>query len=141
MEEDHPDREFTPSQRMMVCNLKQIGKKYPSICRHFRNKYKRVAPSRQGMNKMMKKVNTKFTTMTMRKGKCGRKVTARTVQNIESVKRSLERASARRPGHPGPSCRRHDESISKSSYNRITKYDLKLKPFKFRRIHKVTPVL
>ena len=62
----------------------------------------------------------------------------RTPTNIASVRRSLEKAATRQPGRPGPSARRHNEPISKSSYNRITKIDLRLKPYKILRLHKVT---
>ena len=54
------------------------------------------------------------------------------------MRRSLERASSRAPGQQGPSARRHNEPIKKSSYNNITKKDLKLKPYKILRLHKVT---
>ena len=64
----------------------------------------------------------------MKKGRLGRKVIVRTANNIAVVGRSLQRAATRKPGKPGPSARRHSELISKSSYNRITKIDLKLKP-------------
>ena len=48
--------------------------------------------------------------------------------NIAAMWRSLQRAVTRKPSKPCPSARRHSELISKSSYNRITKIDLKLKP-------------
>ena len=73
--------------------------------------------------------------MDMRKGKSGRKVRVRTASNIAAVGRSLQRAATRKPG---PSTRRHSELISTSSYNRITKIYLKVKPYKVLRLHKVT---
>ena len=72
-----------------------------------------------------------------RKGRSGMKVRVRTASNIAAVGRSLQRAT-RKPGKSGPFVRRHSELISKSSYNRITKIDLKLKPYKVLRLHKVT---
>ena len=76
--------------------------------------------------------------MDMIKGRSGRKVRVRTASNIAAVGRSLQRAATRKPGKPGPSARRHSELISKSSYNRIIKIDLKLKPYKVLRLCKVT---
>ena len=70
---------------------------------------------------------------TVKKGNSGLKKAM-----IASVKRSLERASQRKPSQPGPSARRNPQSLSKSSYNRITKLDLKLKPYRILRLHKVT---
>ena len=66
--------------------------------------------------------------MDMRKGRSGRKVRVRTASNIAAVGRSLQRAAIRKPGKPSHCVRRHSEPIYKSSYNRITKIDLKLKP-------------
>ena len=128
---DHPVRPvFSPSEKMFACNLKLKGKKYPSITRHFNNRFRRGPPTRQGINKMVRNLNTKYTTLDCRKGRSGRPVSVRTVQNIAAVRRSLERAASRKSGQPGPSSRRHNELISKTSYNRITKKDLKLKPYK-----------
>ena len=76
--------------------------------------------------------------MDMRKGRSRRKVRVRTASNIAAVGRSLQGAVNRKPHKPGPSARRHSELISKSSYNRITKIDLKLKPYKVLRLQKVT---
>ena len=76
--------------------------------------------------------------MDMRKERSGRKVRVRTASNIAAVGRSLQRAATRKPSNHGPSARSHSELISKSSYNRITKIDLKLKPYKVLRLHKVT---
>ena len=129
--DDHPVRPvFSPSEKMFACNLKLKGKKYPSITRHFNNRFRRGPPTRQGINKMVRNLNTKYTTLDCRKGRSGRPVSVRTVQNIAAVRRSLERAASRKSGQPGPSSRRHNELISKTSYNRITKKDLKLKPYK-----------
>ena len=74
------------------------------------------------------KLKTKYTVMDMRKGRSGRKVRVRTASNIAALGRLLQRAAIRKPSKPGPSAWRHSELISKSSYNRITKIYLKLKP-------------
>ena len=87
---------------------------------------------------MVQKLRNKFTVHDLRKGRSGRKVTVRTPANIASVRRSLERAATRAPGVPGPSARRHDQDIKKSSFNYITKNDLNLKPYKILRLHQVT---
>ena len=89
----------------------------------------------------MTKLKDKYKMFNCMKGRCGRKVTVRTARNIAAVQRSLktERAAIRTPGTTGPSARRHTEVISKSSYNRITRKDLRLKPYKILRLRKVTP--
>ena len=85
--------------------------------------------TRQGVNKLVKKVTTKFIVMDLRKGRSGPQISVRTPRNIALVRRSLERAATRLPGKQGPSARRHNELIKKSTYNYITKNDLKLKPY------------
>ena len=62
----------------------------------------------------------------------------RTPENIASVRRSLERAATRAPGVPGPSAKRHDQDIKKSSFNTITRKDPYLNRYKILRLHKVT---
>ena len=131
-------REFSPLERMFICKLKMEGKKYPNIARLFSEKFGKSPPTRDGAHKMLTKLTTQGTVMTTRKGNSGPKFKVRTARNIELVRRALERASTRTPGQPGPSARRHTGNISKSSYNRITRKDLRLKPYKIMRLHKVT---
>ena len=131
-------REFSPAEKIFICNLMMSGEKYPKIVQLFTEKFGKPPPTRNGAYKMVQKLNTNFTVMDMRKGRSGRKITVRTPRNIELVRRSLERAAARKPGQPGPSARRHTENIKKSTYNTITKKDLRLKPYKILRMHKVT---
>ena len=70
---DHPVRPvFSPTEKMFACNLKLKGKKYPSITRHFNNRFRRGPPTRQGINKMVRNLNTKYTTLDCRKGRSGR---------------------------------------------------------------------
>ena len=131
-------REFSPLERMFICEWKMKGKKYPNIARLFSEKFGKSPPTRDGAHKMLTKLTTQGTVMTTRKGNSGPKFKVRTARNIELVRKALERASTRTPGQPGPSARRHTGNISKSSYNRITRKDLRLKPYKIMRLHKVT---
>ena len=115
------------------------GKKYPEIEQLFRDKFGKEAPCRRAANKMLLKFRQHYTVSNLRKGSAGRKVTVRTPANIQLVRRECERASTREPGVPGPSARRHaTPAISKSSYSRITKHDLKLRPYRIQRLHQVT---
>ena len=96
--DNHPEKPaFSSSEKMFACS-KLHGKKYPSITKHFRNKYRKGATNRQGINKMMKNLNTKYITLDCRKGT---KFTAKSPANIATVKRSLERAASRKPGLEG----------------------------------------
>ena len=124
-----PDfREFSPAEKMFICNQKMSGVKYPVIRDLFTEKFGKNPPSRVGVWKMMMKMKNKFTMLDMRKGNSGRKVSVRSPGLIAAVKRSLNRAASRAPGQQGPSARRNGLGIKKSTYNYITKHDLKLKP-------------
>ena len=128
--------EFSPGERMFVCQLKLAGNSFPNILRKFQERFGKTAPCRSAMNAMAAKMKTKFTVWNLRKGNSGLKKTVRTPQVIASVQRSLERAAQRKPGQHGQSARRNPQNLSKSSYNRITKLDLKLKPNRILRLHK-----
>ena len=130
--------EFSSCERMFVCQRKMAGETFPNIRRKFMLRFGKLAPSRSAMKYMVDKLRNRFSVQDMRKGNSGRKKTVRTPEAIASVKRSLERASLRNPGEPGPSARRNPQSLDKSSYNRITREDLNLKPYKILRLHKVT---
>ena len=130
--------EFSPCERMFVCQLKLKGDTFPNIRSKFMVRFGKTAPSRSAMKYMADKLRTSYTVWDRRKGNCGPKKTVRTPEVIASVKRSLERAAQRKPGQPGPSVRRNPQSLDKSSFNRITREDLKLKPYKILRLHKVT---
>ena len=132
------DREFNPAEQMFLCDLKLGGTKYPEITNLLMAKFNKDPPTRQGVNYITRKLKTEFTVLDRRKGRSGRRVTVRTARNIAAVKRSLQRASHRSPGQPGPSARKHTESISKSTYNKITWQDLRFKPYKILHLHKVT---
>ena len=105
--------EFSPGERMFVCQLKLAGNNFPSIKRKFQERFGKLAPSRSGMKAMAVKLRAKFTVWDVRKGNSGPQNTVRTPQVIASVKRSLERASQRKPGQPGPSARRNPQCLTK----------------------------
>ena len=131
-------REFSPAEKMFICNLKMSGEKYPNFVKLFTQRFGKSPPTMKGANKMVNTLTTKFTVMDRRKGRSGGRVTVRTPRNIELVRRTLGRASSRKLGQPSPSARRHTEKIKKSSYNNITRKDLRLRPYKILRLHKVT---
>ena len=120
--------EFSPCERMFVCQLKMKGDTFPNIKSKFMVRFGKAPPCRSAMNYMVKKLDTSYTVWDRRKVNTGRKKTVRTPEVIAAVGRSLERAALRRPGQPGPSARRNPQSLRKSSYNNITRIDLRLKP-------------
>ena len=70
--------EFSPGERMFVCQLKLAGNSFPNILRKFQERFGKTAPCRSAMNAMAAKKKTKFTVWNLRKGNSGLKKTVRT---------------------------------------------------------------
>ena len=60
--------EFSPCERMFVCQLKLAGHKFPSIREKFMQRFGKLSPSRSAMIAMAKKLKTKFSVWDQRKG-------------------------------------------------------------------------
>ena len=88
---------------------------------------------------MWKKLSQHHTLLDRRPKNSGRPSTARNQDNIEAVRELLESECDREPDEIGSSSRRNDLNLSKSSFNRITKHDLKLHPYRLLRLQKATP--
>jgi hypothetical protein len=58
--------EFSPGERMFVCQLKLAGNNFTSIKRKFQERFGKLAPSRSGMKAMSVKLRTKFTVWDVR---------------------------------------------------------------------------
>ena len=67
------------------------------------------------------------------KGISGRPKTARTIENIETVREVLERNPR------GVSCRRNGTGISKTTFQRIVTGDLRWHPYKMTIRHQLNP--
>ena len=135
-----PDREFTPEQRLFLCLEKEKGAKYSETVELFKVKWPgKEPPTRQGLHVMRKKLHAFQTLQDRRSTASGGSKTVRTPANITAVNNLLSEENERNPDDIGSSCRRNDLNLSKSSFSRITKHDLKLHPYKLLRLQKVTP--
>ena len=133
MENENPmdKRELTVEQRLFLALQKEKGVLYPQIISQFSEKWpNKLPPTRSGVYKIWKKLHNHHTLETRRKGHSGRSRTARSAANIQAVKEALEAEVGRKPDEIGSSSRRNNLDISKSSFNRITRKDLKLVPYK-----------
>ena len=90
--------QYSPEEKIFICNLKLSGKKYPEICHLFTSKFGKVPPNRSTAKRLVVKLNKNFTVLDLRKGRSGCKKTVRTARNIALVRRSLEKAASRSPG-------------------------------------------
>ena len=73
-------REFSPAEKMFICNQKMAGEKYPKICELFTAKFGKAPPSRSGAWRIVAKLKNKYTVLDMRKGRSGRRVTGLLLQ-------------------------------------------------------------
>ena len=135
-----PAREFTPEQRLFLSLEREKGTKYSELCKLFKTKWcNKQPPSRNCLWNIINKLKTFHTLQNRRPNVSGRPRTARTDENVDAVRELLADEKDRNPDDVGSSCRRNDLDISKSSFSRITKFDLKLHPYKLLRLQKVTP--
>ena len=119
---------------MFVALLKEKGVKHRELCLKFSVRWpNKSPPSRSQVYRISKKLHTHQTLDNRRKGNVGRPRSARTPANIRAVKEALEAEADRKPDQVGSSSRRNNLSISKSTFNRITRKDLKLSPYKIPR--------
>ena len=63
--------EFSPCERMFVCQLKLIVVKFPIIREKFMKRCGKMAPYRSAMKAMAKKLKTKFSVWDQRMRRCG----------------------------------------------------------------------
>ncbi|KAF2352904.1 Protein of unknown function DUF4817 [Trinorchestia longiramus] len=79
----------------------------------------------------IRKYQTKGTCLNLNKGCSGRRKTVRTEENTEMVRTIIEENET-------VSCRKNNSLLSKSSFNRIVKRDLKWYPYKMHLRHQLT---
>ena len=72
------------------------------------------------------------TSLNLNKGNSGRRRTTRTEENIAAIRALLEE-------NPRVSARRNPIDISSSSFNRITKFELRWHPYKMHVRHQLLP--
>jgi len=93
--------------------------------------YSSLQPSKQALWKMKKKLITECTVENLHRGRSGRPRSIRTETNIRNIAASLYKEKDLRPRDRHSSARKNNfNGISKSSFNRITKDELQLHPYK-----------
>ena len=69
-QEGEDSREFSPAEKMFVCNSKISGEKHSCIYNLFTTNFGKVPPGRQGIFNMVRNLRNKFTVLDLRKGRC-----------------------------------------------------------------------
>ena len=142
-ENDNQERiiQFTPQQRLWVALQKEKEYSTAQIKTLFTEKWPDKSPpaDKAVIWKVWKKLQIHHTVLDLKKGNCGRKKTGRSEENIERVKALLENQSEKRPDEIVCSSRRNDLNLSQSTFNRITRLDIKFHPYKILRRQKISP--
>ncbi len=105
------------------------GKTWSEMIQEFQIRFPNMrSPARSTFSKIIRKFLTSYTVHNLNKGLSGRPRAVRTIQNIERVRLLLDRERDLPVGYFRSSARRNNLGIGKSTFNVITKQDLKYKP-------------
>ena len=97
----------------------------------------RNPPSNSTIQRNVRKYNTEGTSKNLNKDRSGRRRTTRDAQAINNVRLLLQGQQPQQ--HPRITCRRNPLAIPKSSFNRITKCDIKWHPYKMHVVQELKP--
>ena len=92
----------------------------------------RNPPCKTTILRNFQKYSNAGTSLNLNKGNSGRRRTTRTEENIAAIRALLEE-------NPRVSARRNPIDISSSSFNRITKFELRWHPYKMHVRHQLLP--
>lgn len=92
----------------------------------FANRYPgRRAPARSTILRNYAKYHVEGTSLNLNKGRIGRRRIVRTEENVQAVRNRLQDDN-----QPAPSARRNGLEMAKSSFNWITRLDIRWHPYK-----------
>ena len=129
--------QFSPAERGFVVESYLQNKKKTLIKQEFEAKFGHSI-SRRHIYCIYDKFKTSHTCHNLNKGRSGRKKTARSPANIAAVQNLLQNEVAFRPDDVRSSSRRNPiVGLSQSGFNRITRIDLKLQPYRLLRQQKL----
>ena len=130
---------LTPDQRWFVVKNRTEGLSWSQIATNWQLTYpNRNAPTVKSMRKMVRKMEDHQTLQDNRKGRCGRKKEVRTPFLIQWVFTIITGDMLAIPGDPTNSARRNAADVDKTTWNRITKTDLKMHPFRLVKRQQLT---
>ena len=122
---------LTPEQRWFVVKHHSEGLSWEQIGTQWQLSYPdRNPPAVRTMKTLVAKMDQHHTLQDLRKGRSGRKRSVRTPFNIQWVLTILNDDMLSIPGDRVNSARRNQIQMNKSSWNRITKTDLQMHPYR-----------
>ena len=126
--------QLTIEQRVFVVSTYQETKSYQTVQQRFRQRFPdRNPPTKRSIYQNVLKYTRHGTSLNRNKGHSGRRRTARSEENVASVRDVLRE----RPREV--SARRNFLGLSASTFNRITRNDLRWHPYKIKVVQKLKP--
>ena len=120
---------LTTEQPVFVVRKYYETGSYIEVQEAFRGRFpNRDPPVKATIWKNVTKYEKSGTSLNLNKGNSGRRRTATSVQNLDAVRVLLE-------NNPNISARRNDSGLSRASFNRITKTDLRWYPYSIKVRH------
>lgn len=117
--------QLTDEQRAFIVKRYFESKSFVTVQESFQQIYPgRIPPSKSTIQRNVAKYTREGTSHNLNKGRSGSLRTARNQENVNRVRRLLEEQPR------GISCRRNPLNLTKSTFNRITRHDLKWHPYK-----------
>ena len=124
---------LTTEQRVFIVTHYYETGSVDEVKRSFEEQYPaEKLPSRSTVWRNVHKYKTHGTSLNRNKGNSGRKISVRTDEQIEEIRELLIVS-------PKVVSRRNGVGISKTTFNKITKYDLKFHPYRIHRRHGLRP--
>ena len=126
--------QLTSEQRVFVITTYTLTQSVTEVQNAFRIRFPdRNPPDKKTILKNLQKYQTTGTSLNRNKGNSGRRRTARSEENVAAVRDLLEETPR------GVSARRNHVEVSKSSFNRITRLDLRWHPYRMHVRHELLP--
>ena len=120
---------LTTEQRVFIVTHYYETRSVDEVRRRFEEQYPAEnLPSRSTVWRNVHKYKTHGTSLNRNKGNSGRKISVRTDEQIEEIRELLI-------VNPKVVARRDGVGISKTTFNKITKYDLKFHPYRIHLRH------
>ena len=125
--------QLTPEQRVFVVLNYTRTQSTTQVRNAFRERFpNRNPPAASTILENVRKYENSGTSLNLNKGNSGRRRTTRTAENIDAVRDLLQE-------NPHMSARRNPIPISRASFNRITRQDIKWHPYRMHVRHELLP--
>ncbi|KAF2355128.1 Protein of unknown function DUF4817 [Trinorchestia longiramus] len=124
---------LTKEQRIFIVLEYETTKNCEQVRRAFNETFpERNSPHKKTKYRTVRKFNEHGSISNRYKGNSGRKIIQRTENNIAIVQRAISE-------NPTTFVRRNETNLSKSTFHRILKKDIRLHPYKMQIKHELLP--